>query len=92
VIPYTDFEQSIELHNGVPQGLASRSFPTISVKSSIFLSPAGSDCEIVNLNIGPSNAEIGGAFGGEKKTGGSRWLGCLEKLYAQRHQHRQFRH
>ena len=72
---YTDFDQAIELHNGVPQGLASSIFSNDVREVEHFLSAAGSDCGIVNVNIGPSGAEIGGAFGGEKETGGGREAG-----------------
>jgi aldehyde dehydrogenase (NAD+) len=63
------------LHNGVPQGLASSIFTTDLREAELFLSAAGSDCGIANVNIGPSGAEIGGAFGGEKETGGGRESG-----------------
>jgi aldehyde dehydrogenase (NAD+) len=70
-----DVEEAIALHNGVPQGLSSAIF-TDSVRSAErFLSAAGSDCGIANVNIGTSGAEIGGAFGGEKETGGGREAG-----------------
>ena len=75
VMPYTDFDRVIELHNGVPQGLASSIFSNDVREVEHFLSAAGSDCGIVNVNIGPSGAEIGGAFGGEKETGGGREAG-----------------
>ena len=75
VMPYTDLDQVIELHNGVPQGLASSIFSNDVREVEHFLSAAGSDCGIVNVNIGPSGAEIGGAFGGEKETGGGREAG-----------------
>jgi aldehyde dehydrogenase (NAD+) len=65
----------IELHNGVSQGLASSIFSNDVREVEYFLSAAGSDCGIVNVNIGPSGAEIGGAFGGEKETGGGREAG-----------------
>ena len=74
-MPYTDFDEVIELHNGVPQGLASSIFSNDVREVEHFLSAAGSDCGIVNVNIGPSGAEIGGAFGGEKETGGGREAG-----------------
>jgi len=66
VMTYTDFDQAPELHNGVPQGLASSIFSNDVREVERFLAAAGSDCGIVNVNIGPSGAEIGGAFGGEK--------------------------
>jgi aldehyde dehydrogenase (NAD+) len=75
VVPYTDFDQAMALHNDVPQGLASSIFSNDVREVEQFLSAAGSDCGIVNVNIGPSGAEIGGAFGGEKETGGGREAG-----------------
>jgi aldehyde dehydrogenase (NAD+) len=63
------------MHNDVPQGLASSIFTTDLREAEAFLSAAGSDCGIANVNIGPSGAEIGGAFGGEKETGGGRESG-----------------
>lgn len=75
VIPYSDFDEAIEIHNDVSQGLASSIFTNDVHKAEIFMSPRGSDCGIVNVNIGPSGAEIGGAFGGEKETGGGRESG-----------------
>ena len=75
VLAYRAFDEAIELHNAVPQGLASSIFTTDLREAELFLSAAGSDCGIVNVNIGPSGAEIGGAFGGEKETGGGRESG-----------------
>ena len=75
VVPYTDFEQALAWHNDVPQGLASSIFSNDLREVEKFLSAAGSDCGIANVNIGPSGAEIGGAFGGEKETGGGRESG-----------------
>jgi aldehyde dehydrogenase (NAD+) len=75
VLRYTDFADAIALQNGVPQGLASSIFTTDLREAEMFLSAAGSDCGIANVNIGPSGAEIGGAFGGEKETGGGRESG-----------------
>ncbi len=75
VIPYKTFEEAIEIHNAVPQGLSSAVFTTNVLEAELFLSPAGSDCGIANVNIGTSGAEIGGAFGGEKQTGGGRESG-----------------
>jgi len=75
VVPYTDFEQALSWHNEVPQGLASSIFSNDVREVERFLSAAGSDCGIANANIGPSGAEIGGAFGGEKETGGGRESG-----------------
>jgi aldehyde dehydrogenase (NAD+) len=72
---YERFEQAIELHNAVPQGLASAVLTSDVREAELFCSPAGSDCGIVNVNIGTSGAEIGGAFGGEKETGGGRESG-----------------
>jgi aldehyde dehydrogenase (NAD+) len=75
VIEFETFDQAIAWHNDVPQGLSSAIF-TDSVKSAeLFLSARGSDCGIANVNIGTSGAEIGGAFGGEKETGGGRESG-----------------
>jgi aldehyde dehydrogenase (NAD+) len=75
VMRYRDLDEAIALHNAVPQGLASSIFTTDLREAEHFLSAAGSDCGIVNVNIGPSGAEIGGAFGGEKETGGGRESG-----------------
>jgi aldehyde dehydrogenase (NAD+) len=75
VMPYRDLEQAIALHNAVPQGLASSLFTNDLREAELFTSALGSDCGIVNVNIGPSGAEIGGAFGGEKETGGGREAG-----------------
>lgn len=75
VLRYSTLEEAIALHNDVPQGLASSIFTTDLREAERFLSAAGSDCGIVNVNIGPSGAEIGGAFGGEKETGGGREAG-----------------
>jgi aldehyde dehydrogenase (NAD+) len=72
---YTDLEQAIEIQNDVPQGLSSCIFTQNLLEAETFLSAAGSDCGIANVNIGPSGAEIGGAFGGEKETGGGRESG-----------------
>jgi aldehyde dehydrogenase (NAD+) len=74
-MPYDTLEQAIALQNGVPQGLASSIFTTDLREAELFMSAEGSDCGIVNVNIGPSGAEIGGAFGGEKETGGGRESG-----------------
>jgi len=75
VLTYRDFDEAIALQNGVPQGLASSIFTTDLREGERFLAAAGSDCGIANVNIGPSGAEIGGAFGGEKETGGGRESG-----------------
>jgi aldehyde dehydrogenase (NAD+) len=75
VMTYRDLAQAIDMQNAVPQGLASCIFTTDLREAETFLSAAGSDCGIANVNIGPSGAEIGGAFGGEKETGGGRESG-----------------
>jgi len=75
MIPYENLEQAIEYNNSVPQGLSSAIFTTDLRESELFLSHMGSDCGIANVNIGTSGAEIGGAFGGEKDTGGGRESG-----------------
>lgn len=75
VMRFRDLEEAIHMHNDVPQGLASSIFTTDVREAEWFLSSAGSDCGIANVNIGPSGAEIGGAFGGEKETGGGRESG-----------------
>ena len=72
---YRDLAQAIAIHNDVPQGLSSCIFTTDLREAEAFLSASGSDCGIANVNIGPSGAEIGGAFGGEKETGGGRESG-----------------
>ncbi|MBN8843155.1 MAG: aldehyde dehydrogenase family protein [Sphingomonadales bacterium] len=75
VLPYTAFDEAIALQNGVPQGLSSCVFTSDVREAEKFQSAQGSDCGIVNVNIGTSGAEIGGAFGGEKVTGGGRVSG-----------------
>ncbi|MFT4704303.1 MAG: aldehyde dehydrogenase (NAD+) [Bradymonadia bacterium] len=75
VVSYRDFAEAIALQNGVPQGLSSAVFTESMREAERFLSTAGSDCGIANVNIGTSGAEIGGAFGGEKETGGGRESG-----------------
>ena len=75
VLTYSKLDEAVELQNGVPQGLASSIFTTDLREAERFLAAAGSDCGIANVNIGPSGAEIGGAFGGEKETGGGRESG-----------------
>jgi aldehyde dehydrogenase (NAD+) len=75
LIKYTKLDEAIEIHNNVPQGLSSAMFTTNMLESEQFLSHEGSDCGIANINIGTSGAEIGGAFGGEKETGGGRESG-----------------
>jgi aldehyde dehydrogenase (NAD+) len=82
---YASLERAIDIHNGVPQGLASAIFTGDAREAEVFLSAAGSDCGIANVNIGTSGAEIGGAFGGEKDTGGGRESGSDSwKLYMRR--------
>jgi aldehyde dehydrogenase (NAD+) len=75
VLEYDRFEDALALHNGVPQGLSSAIFTESMRTAEEFLSARGSDCGIANVNIGTSGAEIGGAFGGEKETGGGRESG-----------------
>ena len=75
VMKYTDFDDALEQQNDVPQGLSSAVFTTDIREAEQFTSSAGSDCGIANVNIGTSGAEIGGAFGGEKETGGGRESG-----------------
>ena len=75
VLKYSDLDEAIALQNGVPQGLSSSIFATDIREVERFLSARGSDCGIANVNMGPSGAEIGGAFGGEKETGGGRESG-----------------
>jgi len=85
VVKYGDLAEAIDLNNDVPQGLASSIFTTDLREAETFLSAIGSDCGIANVNIGPSGAEIGGAFGGEKETGGGResgsdaWKGYMRR-------------
>ena len=75
LIEYTTLDEAIRIHNDVPQGLSSAIFTDSMHKAEAFLSARGSDCGIANVNIGTSGAEIGGAFGGEKDTGGGRESG-----------------
>jgi len=75
VVRYRNFDEAISLQNNVPQGLSSSIFTNDLKEAERFMSVAGSDCGIANVNIGPSGAEIGGAFGGEKETGGGRESG-----------------
>lgn len=85
VMKYKTIEEAIELQNGVPQGLSSAIMTQNLRESELFLSHAGSDCGIANVNIGTSGAEIGGAFGGEKETGGGRESGSdVWKYYMRR--------
>ena len=88
VLRYRDLDDAIAMHNDVPQGLSSCIFSTDVRETERFLSATGSDCGIANVNIGPSGAEIGGAFGGEKDTGGGResgsdaWKGYMRRQTA----------
>jgi aldehyde dehydrogenase (NAD+) len=85
VIEVKDIDEAIAVNNGVPQGLSSAIFTRNLLAAEKFLSVAGSDCGIANVNIGTSGAEIGGAFGGEKETGGGREAGSDSwKLYMRR--------
>jgi aldehyde dehydrogenase (NAD+) len=85
VMPYDTLEEAIHIQNDVPQGLSSCIFTLNMREAGAFLGAAGSDCGIANVNIGPSGAEIGGAFGGEKETGGGResgsdaWKGYMRR-------------
>jgi aldehyde dehydrogenase (NAD+) len=85
LLEYNQWEEAIALHNDVPQGLSSAIFTDSLRTAETFLSAAGSDCGIANVNIGTSGAEIGGAFGGEKETGGGResgsdaWKGYMRR-------------
>jgi aldehyde dehydrogenase (NAD+) len=85
VMSYSTIDEAIALQNGVPQGLSSSIFTLDQREAELFMSAAGSDCGIVNVNIGTSGAEIGGAFGGEKTTGGGResgsdaWKGYMRR-------------
>nr|WVJ82955.1 aldehyde dehydrogenase family protein [Xanthomonas campestris pv. campestris] len=85
VMKYSTLDEAIDLQNGVPQGLSSSIFTQNLKAAEKFLSAAGSDCGIANVNIGTSGAEIGGAFGGEKETGGGRESGSdAWKVYMRR--------
>src|SRR5947208_1035306 len=75
LIEFDKIKDAIDQHNAVPQGLSSAMFTTNLISAETFLSARGSDCGIANINIGTSGAEIGGAFGGEKETGGGREAG-----------------
>ena len=78
-------DEAIAMQNNVPQGLSSSIFTDNTQEAELFLSQAGSDCGIANVNIGTSGAEIGGAFGGEKETGGGRESGSdAWKVYMRR--------
>jgi aldehyde dehydrogenase (NAD+) len=85
VMKYNTIEEAIAMQNGVAQGLSSAIMTTKMREAELFLSAAGSDCGIANVNIGTSGAEIGGAFGGEKETGGGRESGSdAWKVYMRR--------
>lgn len=85
VFPFRDLDEAIALHNSVDQGLSSSMFSTNFMNTEKFLGPEGSDCGIANINAGTSGAEIGGAFGGEKDTGGGRESGSDSwKIYMRR--------
>ena len=85
IMKYSTIEEAIGLQNGVKQGLSSAIMTTNLREAERFLSAAGSDCGIANVNIGTSGAEIGGAFGGEKETGGGRESGSdAWKIYMRR--------
>lgn len=88
VMPFSDLDEAIGIQNDVPQGLSSSIFTSDMREAERFLSASGSDCGIANVNAGPSGAEIGGAFGGEKATGGGResgsdsWKGYMRRQTA----------
>ncbi len=85
IFEFDQLDEAITAHNSVPQGLSSAIFTTNVLAAERFLSPLGSDCGIANVNIGTSGAEIGGAFGGEKETGGGREAGSDSwKIYMRR--------
>jgi len=85
LLTYRDFDEAIAIQNGVPQGLTSAIFTNDVREAEKFLSAVGSDCGIANVNTGTSGAEIGGAFGGEKETGGGRESGSDSwKMYMRR--------
>ena len=85
LMKYSTIEEAITMQNGVPQGLSSAIMTNNMREAERFLSPEGSDCGIANVNIGTSGAEIGGAFGGEKETGGGRESGSDSwKVYMRR--------
>ena len=75
VMRYAELDEAVAMQNDVPQGLSSSIFTNDLREAELFISAGGSDCGIANVNIGPSGAEIGGAFGGEKETGGGREAG-----------------
>jgi aldehyde dehydrogenase (NAD+) len=88
VVTYDQLEDAIAMQNAVPQGLSSCIFTLDLREAEQFVAASGSDCGIANVNIGPSGAEIGGAFGGEKETGGGResgsdsWKGYMRRQTA----------
>ena len=85
VVSYREFADAIAYNNEVPQGLSSAIFTNDMREAELFVSACGSDCGITNVNIGTSGAEIGGAFGGEKETGGGRESGSDSwKVYMRR--------
>ena len=85
MIKYSSLDEAIEMQNGVKQGLSSAIMTNNLREAEKFLSASGSDCGIANVNIGTSGAEIGGAFGGEKETGGGRESGSdAWKIYMRR--------
>jgi aldehyde dehydrogenase (NAD+) len=85
LLRYSNLDEAITLQNAVPQGLSSAIFTRNLLEAEQFLSATGSDCGIANVNIGTSGAEIGGAFGGEKATGGGRESGSDSwKVYMRR--------
>jgi aldehyde dehydrogenase (NAD+) len=85
IMKYKTLDEAIAMQNGVPQGLSSAIMTTNIREAEMFLSQAGSDCGIANVNIGTSGAEIGGAFGGEKESGGGRESGSdAWKIYMRR--------
>jgi aldehyde dehydrogenase (NAD+) len=85
LLEYDRIEEAIQIHNDVPQGLSSAIFTDSMREAEAFLGTTGSDCGIANVNIGTSGAEIGGAFGGEKETGGGRESGSdAWKVYMRR--------
>ncbi len=85
IVKYSNWQDALDIHNAVPQGLSSAVITTDVREAEHFISPEGSDCGIANVNIGTSGAEIGGAFGGEKETGGGRESGSdAWKVYMRR--------
>jgi aldehyde dehydrogenase (NAD+) len=85
IMKYKTLDEAVAMQNGVPQGLSSAIMTTNLGEAEAFLSQSGSDCGIANVNIGTSGAEIGGAFGGEKETGGGRESGSdAWKIYMRR--------